>query len=231
MAPRPRGSTAAARRAEREREILDATRALFDERGVRDAQLHDVAKAVGINRAIIYRHFSGKEELFALTLVSYLEELGPMLDDADGGQDATGRLRAVTEVFVDYGLAHPAFVDCAFALLRRPASELAAEVSEAALFRLGRAVAAALSHLAGVLREGRDEGTFAVDDPDVVANVLYVQALGSLHLARVGAGAREAPGMPGTPDWFRIAPGTLRDLTVDAAVAIATGAGTAAARP
>ena len=41
------------RRAERKREILDATRTLFDERGVRDAQIEDIARAVGINRAII----------------------------------------------------------------------------------------------------------------------------------------------------------------------------------
>ena len=42
---------------------------------MRDAQIEDIARAVGINRAIVYRHFSGKEELFALTLVSYLDEL------------------------------------------------------------------------------------------------------------------------------------------------------------
>jgi len=65
-----RRSAAAARRRAREAEILQATRALFDERGVRDAQIEDIAKAVGINRAIVYRHFSGKEELFALTLVA-----------------------------------------------------------------------------------------------------------------------------------------------------------------
>ena len=63
------------RRAARRREIIAATRALFDERGVRDAQIEDIARAVGINRAIIYRHFSSKEELFAVTLVEYLHEL------------------------------------------------------------------------------------------------------------------------------------------------------------
>ena len=70
-----RRTAAAARRRAREAEILAATRALFDERGVRDAQIEDIANAVGINRAIVYRHFTGKEELFALTLVGYLDEL------------------------------------------------------------------------------------------------------------------------------------------------------------
>ena len=64
-----RRSAAAARRRVREKEIIAATRALFDEKGIREAQIEDIAAAVGINRAIVYRHFSGKEELFALTLV------------------------------------------------------------------------------------------------------------------------------------------------------------------
>ena len=93
-----RRSAAAARRRQREREILEATRTLFDERGVRDAQIEDIAQAVGINRAIVYRHFTGKEELFALTLVSYLDELRAALaasvaDLADS--DARTRLTAV----------------------------------------------------------------------------------------------------------------------------------------
>ena len=78
-----RRSAAAARRRAREKEIIAATRALFDEKGVREAQIEDIAHAVGINRAIVYRHFSGKEELFALTLVSYLDELHEALESAD----------------------------------------------------------------------------------------------------------------------------------------------------
>src|SRR5437899_1423809 len=66
-----RRRTTAARRRDREREIIRATRELFDERGTIDAQIDDIAKRVGINKALIYRHFAGKEELFALTLVDY----------------------------------------------------------------------------------------------------------------------------------------------------------------
>src|SRR5881409_1777221 len=121
------------RRAERKREILDATRTLFDERGVRDAQIEDIASAVGINRAIIYRHFSGKEELFALTLVDYLDEISTLLhDDLDQHGDAspTDQLRGSARAFFDYGLAHPAFIDCALTLMQKPGHELLREISE-----------------------------------------------------------------------------------------------------
>ena len=64
-----RRTAAAVRRRKREAEIISAARQLFDQNGVRDALVEQVAQAVGINRAIVYRHFTGKEELFALTLV------------------------------------------------------------------------------------------------------------------------------------------------------------------
>src|SRR5262245_341370 len=64
--PRSRRTGAAARRRERQREIVQATRALFDAREMRDANIDDIARAVGVNRAIIYRHFASKDELFAL---------------------------------------------------------------------------------------------------------------------------------------------------------------------
>ena len=42
---------------------------------VRDDQIETSPAWSASDRAIIYRHFSGKEELLAVNLVSYLEEL------------------------------------------------------------------------------------------------------------------------------------------------------------
>ena len=69
--------TASCRPAAGPKQIIDATARALRRAGVRDAQIEDIAKAVGINRAIVYRHFTGKEEVFALTLVGYLDELRP----------------------------------------------------------------------------------------------------------------------------------------------------------
>src|SRR4051794_41033935 len=70
-----RASARRASRQERERDIVDATRSLFDERGLQDAPIEDIARAVGINKALIYRHFSSKDELFVLTMTRYLADL------------------------------------------------------------------------------------------------------------------------------------------------------------
>ena len=224
-----RRSAAAARRRQREREILEATRALFDQRGVRDAQIEDIAQAVGINRAIVYRHFTGKEELFALTLVGYLDELRLALadsvagvagvDDADADADADDRLRATVSAFVDFGLDHPAFVDCAQTLLRRTGPELLEEISESAMFRLGRAISGCLAVLGDVLEEGVSSGDFRVQDTTLLANQLYASGLGSLQLARVGMLVSEAA--PGVPRIDRVSGEQVKTYLVTSALVLA----------
>lgn len=212
--------SAASRRRERTQEIIRATRDLFDARGMRDAQIEDVARAVGINRAIVYRHFSGKEELFALTLVTYLEEVESILREADSLDLAPAdRLRLLVERFCDYGLSHPAFVDCAQALMRRSAQELLEEMNEDAALKLGRAMASPLAILAGVLREGTAAGVFRVAAPDVHANLLYATALGTLQLVRVGLVLEHSPG---NPTVRAVTDEQARQYLVSSAVALAT---------
>jgi AcrR family transcriptional regulator len=215
-----RRSAAAARRRAREKEIIAATRALFDERGVREAQIDDIAHAVGINRAIVYRHFSGKEELFALTLVSYLDELHEaLLAAVVSGAGAPHRLELLVGAFVDYGVAHPAFVDCAQALMRRSGPELIDEISESALFRLGRGISGCLAILVATLRAGVDSGAFRVEDPNLLANTLYASGLGALQLARVGILVAESA--PGIPTVGEISPDQVRQYLVASALALA----------
>ena len=154
---------------------------------------------MGINRAIVYRHFTGKEELFALTLVGYLEELHDAMAAAAASGSAPGeQLERIVGAFVDYGVAHPAFVDCAQALMVRPGDELLDEIAEGPLFRLGRGITSCLTVLSDTLSHGVDEGAFTLsDDPVLLANALYASGLGALQLARLGILVSEAaPGIP-----------------------------------
>lgn len=218
-----RRTAAAARRRQREQDILAATRALFDARGVRDAQIEDIARAVGINRAIIYRHFTGKEELFALTLVGYLEELDARLASADDPQASpVERLRRITEAFFDYGLEFPAFVDCAQTLMRRPGSELWEEISEAAMYRLGRGISTCLARVAATIEAGVEAGTFHTEDPHLLANTLYAAGLGGMQLARVGLLVKEAA--PGVPTVASLSREQVREHLVASSIAMAVGA-------
>ena len=215
-----RRTAAAARRRARRAEIIAATRELFDERGVRDVQIEDVARSVGINRAIIYRHFSGKEELFALTLCGYLDELEERLRVAVGSRrKPQTQLAASVEAFADFGMEFPAFVDCALTLMRRPGPELLEEVSESAMFKLGRGITGCMEQIAGVVRSGNESGEMRVEDPYQLANTLYAAGLGSLQLARLGITVR--PSSPGIPTVVPLAPEQVKTYMVDAALALA----------
>ena len=220
--PDGRRTAAAVRRRARESAILAATRSLFDQRGVADAQIEDIARAVGINRAIVYRHFTGKEELFALALVGYLDELAAALvEAAETEQQPRERLSAIVSTFVDYGVEHPAFVDCAHSLMRRTGTELFDEISESAMLRLGRAIAGCLVVLRRVLEAGTEKGDFRVDDPVLLANTLYATGLGGLQLARVGIVIDEVA--PGVPQVGKISADQVKAYLLASAVGLANG--------
>jgi AcrR family transcriptional regulator len=187
----------------RERDLVAATRGLFDERGMQDAPIEEIARAAGIARGLVYRHFSSKEELFVLTVTDYLDELGSLLEMAVEGDDEPAlRLERCTEAFARYCQRYPAFLDSSQALMRRPARELSEVVSESVWLRLGQGMARCLDCVASVLRAGADAGVFEVEDPDYAANVLWTQALGVMHLSRTGVGVRQAG--PGVPALFSI---------------------------
>jgi AcrR family transcriptional regulator len=217
-----RRRTTAERRRDRERDIIRATRELFDERGTIDAQIDDIAKRVGINKALIYRHFAGKEELFALTLVDYLSELDEQLQEVDNPRRAPlNRLRALSEVFVDFCLDYPAFTDCAMSLLRRTGDELFGEITEPVMTKLGTAMAAAPARIAKILQAGQRLKVFDDVNADYLANHLYTQTLGSLHMARVGLIV--SSGQPGHPVVHHADVATVRAIAITATLATAVG--------
>ncbi|MDQ2675949.1 MAG: TetR/AcrR family transcriptional regulator, partial [Actinomycetota bacterium] len=67
----------------RRQELIAATRAMFDQRGLQEAPIDAIAKSVGIARGLIYREFSSKEELYVATVTDYLSELARNLDAAE----------------------------------------------------------------------------------------------------------------------------------------------------
>jgi AcrR family transcriptional regulator len=207
----------------RERDLVQATRALFDERGMQDAPIEDIARSVGIARGLVYRHFSSKEELFVLTVTTYLDELAGILEAAVArAANPVAQLEGATEAYAGYCQRYPAFLDCSLSLMQRPARELQAIVSESVWLRLGQGMARCLHQVAQILREGNEHCHWSVQDPDYMANVLWTQALGMMHLARIRIGVRQLA--PGVPALFAVDPERIVQTCVDGAMAI-VGAG------
>jgi hypothetical protein len=104
--------------------------------------------------------------------------------------------------------------------MRRTGPELLQEMSESALFRLGRAISACLAVLISALEAGNDSGDFSVDDPALLANTLYASGLGALQLARVGILVTESA--PGVPTVGEISAEQVRDYLIASSLALAT---------
>ena len=216
-ATRPRLSRVDQRRA-RERALLSCTRALFDERGMQDAPMDEIARTVKINRALIYRYFESKEELFVLTMTQYLDEIAERgLARIDRGAAGDVQLRAAWGNFADYCLEYPAFLDCALSLMRRPAAELRESLTDATWLRLGRSMSACLAITIEILRRGAADGVFACPDPAFTANCLYTQTIGMMHMARLGVGVSQSG--EGVAEVFPITDEQVRDACVRAALA------------
>jgi AcrR family transcriptional regulator len=202
----------------RERELVLATRALFDERGMLDAPIEEIARSVGIARGLIYRQFSSKEELFVLTVTDYLAELAAELEEVDDTEaDPAVRLESSTRAYARFCQRYPAFLDSALSLMKRPARELQEIVSESIWLRLGQGMSRCVDPLVEVVRAGAESGRFHVEDPVYMANVLWTQVLGAMHLARIGVGISEAA--PGIPQLFKVTPEQVVETCVESALA------------
>ncbi len=200
----------------RRRELVTACRTIFDARGTAEAPVEEIARAVGIARGLIYREFTAKEELVVLTVAGYLAELATLIDVAVAAETEPGaQLERLVEAYTGFCRRYPAFLDGQIGLMRRPARELAAVVSDEVWGELGDGMAGCLGPVADVIRAGGQDGAFSVADPELTANLVWTQMLGAMHLARVGVGVRRAPG--GEPALFRIPPEALVDACVASA--------------
>ncbi|MBA2240481.1 MAG: TetR family transcriptional regulator [Solirubrobacterales bacterium] len=206
----------------RERDIVRGTRALFDERGLQDAPVEEIARSVGIARGLIYRYFSSKEELYIATMLDYLEELhGVMTEAVDMARDPAARLERLTRAFIGFCERYPAFLDSSLALMKRPAAQLRDNVSPSVWINLGQGMADCLEILATTLRDGSEAEVFAVTDPDAMANLLWAQMLGLMHLARIKVGVRRTP--EGNAALFRIDLDDLEEACLQSAMAVVRG--------
>ena len=201
--------------------ILDATRALFDARGVRDAQIEDIARSVGINRgdhlpALLRQGGAVRADPGRLPR----RARGRLAAADDTSASPTARLRGITGAFIDYGIEFPAFVDCAQTLMRRPGPELLEEVSEGAVYRLGRGIASCLAHVAEVLQAGVDEGTFHT--PTCTCSRTRCTRWGSAACSWPGSGCSSRRPRRGTHGGAAL-PEQLREHMVATSIAMAVG--------
>lgn len=110
MVPAPRSArraatgdrTAATRPRNRRQLIVEAAGRVFSERGYHTASMEEVASAVGITAAALYRHFPNKYALFAECADVMVDGLVAALDQVEPGAALTDVLLPLTRITVTH---------------------------------------------------------------------------------------------------------------------------------
>lgn len=91
---------------QRRAQIVEAGAGLFAERPYEAVRMEEVAAAAGISRALLYRHFPAKRELFVAVYEQAVERL--LVDSAfDAGLSVPERISAALNAHLDYFEANP----------------------------------------------------------------------------------------------------------------------------
>jgi AcrR family transcriptional regulator len=100
MSPRTKEQNEKIRRT-RKREILDAARQVFAERGFHRTRMSDIARAAGVSQGTLYHYFESKDELFlalCFTWADLMEAGIRELVAKDGSQSATEKVSAADKM-------------------------------------------------------------------------------------------------------------------------------------
>ena len=159
--------------------LLDSALEVFARRGYHASSIDDIAREAGVSKALIYEHFTSKQDLYAELLEQHAGELFSALAEAisEAGRDASARLEVGLDAF--YGFVEEHRV--AWRMLFREATD-----PETAVV-LDRVTAEVTAFVAGVIREdpgsrrGADDAAAREHGVQVVAQLLVgaVQALAS----------------------------------------------------
>jgi AcrR family transcriptional regulator len=184
--PRNAGPTTAGPTAPATRDaILTAAQRRYARFGPRKTTMAEVAREAGCSRATLYGHFPGKQALYAGLLERETDAFLAEIETAAGSSErAQPKLRQVVEAAARI-YAHDSALRVALVgdeeLTWEQVADPVVRVYESRVIEL----------LAGVLRQGIEEGAFRDIDPDPVAYLMY--QLGRVLVTREVAGRGEYP--------------------------------------
>jgi len=187
VSPRRKEKTAQLRK-ERRRQILDAARRVFAEKGFSATRVSDIASKAGVSQGTIYWYFKSKEELFMAVFEEWVSELVPTYVEfaaAPGTVEEKVRyyLKSAAEVLADSEDLLPVHIEFSLQAFRDDSirerfKELFAEIR---------------SSLMAIVREGVESGTFRDD--------LNAAHLASLVIAAYDGLALQWAADPEAVDW------------------------------
>ena len=160
------------------RRILDAATEVFAEVGFGGARVDEIAKRAGINKAALYYHIGGKEELYAEVLHRFSSDVVErVIKDIQETDSPEEKLKRYIYNLADFIERNPAVAP----LILREVATGGQNLSEFFVQTLVRMI----STLANILEEGERQGVFIKTVPLVVhfmivGSTVFFKAKGSI---------------------------------------------------
>ena len=164
--PRKREAAGRSNGADTRERIIQAATAEFKLVGYDGTTVSSIARASGVTTPALYWHFPSKEEICFACLERWYDEQYAVLCAADVGQNASERLTSVVGAWVRYVLSDRQLAT------GYNSNQLIRSLSDDHRKVLRRKGGEFQRLILGILADGVTEGSFAVKDPIVTANLI-----------------------------------------------------------
>jgi len=169
-------------KARRRKEILNAARQEFFERGFHRPTVDDVAARAEVSKGTIYLYFESKEGILAHLLLEGLDllvnEMGAVCHP-ELSPEAEGTLQALANAYLRFCQSNPSYFRLIMAFDRGRFEE---SISPGLHKKVMNRSLQGLDLLARTIEQGKTEGAFHVDDPWQAAGSVWAALNGVLVL-------------------------------------------------
>ena len=159
--------------------IMDAARALFNEKGYEGVSMRQIAQKIEYTPTTIYGHFQDKEELFLQICHEDFAKLAASFLKVAKIADSIERLRKIGQIYIEFGLENPNHYRTMFMEPHPPVSE---EMTR--LMGKGNPEEDAYEFLHGTVSEAMQAGAFREElkDVDLIAQTVWAGVHGVISL-------------------------------------------------
>ena len=163
----------------RRRQILDASKRLFHQKGFSATTVEDIAQEAELSPAAIYLYFKNKDDLYASLNLQLLEYLSERLEGLNRKNDlhAEEKLEALKGLLHDVYNFDPLILINLFHL---QASDGLKNLSSERTAQLNAIATKCVQNLARIFQEGMAEGRFSECNPIALADIIWILFTGAV---------------------------------------------------
>lgn len=156
----------------RRQQIIVAAKRVFSKRGLRKTTMEDIANESELSPGTLYLYFKNKEELYASLSLRILQFLSIRVAQViqNSGEDPSEKLDRLIEAMYEVYEFDPMVIINMFHL---QSSETLKNLSPELLTEMKTLSKKALGHIAGIFKEGIEQGVFIDRHPTALADIFW----------------------------------------------------------